>query len=145
MIRPSLGNMVNNHKTPMNLKVHSDVEVVNYEAQFGKWKIQLTMRINFISSKDSEETCTMHTKIDNVEIMIDSETNDIIDELFESRLQRYQEELEKPIWGGELVLNKVDLLHYHIQNISGSYVDSPRWLNNKKATVNPKINDNNCF
>ena len=55
------------------------------------------MRINFISSKDSEETCTMHTKIDNVEIMIDSETNDIIDELFESRLQRYQEELEKPI------------------------------------------------
>ena len=36
MIRPSLGNMINNHKTSMNLKVHSDVEVVNYEAQFGK-------------------------------------------------------------------------------------------------------------
>ena len=44
--------MINNHKTPMNLKVHSDVGVINYEAQFGQWKIQLTMRINFISSKD---------------------------------------------------------------------------------------------
>ena len=81
----------------------------------------------------------MHTKIDNVEIMIDSETNDITDEIFESRLQRYQEGLEKSMWGGELVFNKVDLLHYHIQNISGSYVDrgwsyvdSPRWLKIKK-------------
>ena len=53
----------------------------------------------------------MHTKIDNVEIMIDSETNDITDEIFESRLQRYQEGLEKSMWGGELVFNKVDLLH----------------------------------
>ena len=28
----------------------------------------------------------------------------------------------------------------------GSYIDSPKWLKNKKTTVNPKNNDNDkCF
>ena len=27
----------------------------------------------------------------------------------------------------------------------GSYIDSPEWLKNKKATINPKNNDDNCF
>ena len=35
------------------------------------------MQINFISSKDSRETYTMHTKSDNIEIMMSSETDDI--------------------------------------------------------------------
>ena len=37
------------------------------------------MAINFISSKDSGETRTMHTKNNNVEIMIGSETNEIVE------------------------------------------------------------------
>ena len=40
------------------------------------------MSFNFISSKDSNKTCTMHTKSDNIEIMIGNETNEIIEELF---------------------------------------------------------------
>ena len=39
------------------------------------------MQINFIFSKDSEETRTMHTKSHNIEIIMGSETNDIIEEL----------------------------------------------------------------
>ena len=27
----------------------------------------------------------------------------------------------------------------------GSYIDSPKWLKNKKATINPKNNDYKCF
>ena len=46
------------------------------------WGIQSTMSFNFISSKDSNKTCTMHTKSDNIEIMIGTETNEIIEELF---------------------------------------------------------------
>ena len=53
------------------------------------------MKINFISSKDSDETRTMHTTSDNIEIMMGSETDEIIEELFESLLQRYQEGLEE--------------------------------------------------
>ena len=48
------------------------------------------MTINFISSKDSDETrTTLYTKSNNIEIMIDSETDEIVEELFESLLQRY--------------------------------------------------------
>ena len=50
----------------------------------GKWEIQLTMSINFISSKDHGETCTMHTKSNNIKIIMGSETDDIIDELLKS-------------------------------------------------------------
>ena len=42
------------------------------------------MAINFISSKDSDEAHTMHTKSNNVEIMMGSETDEIIPELFRS-------------------------------------------------------------
>ena len=72
MIRPYLSDIINDHKTPKNLRVHSSNEVIYYETQFEKWKIQLTMSINFISSKDSGETSNMHTKSDSIEIMMGS-------------------------------------------------------------------------
>ena len=65
MIRPYLSDIINNHKTPKNLRVHSSNEVIDYETQFGEWKIQLTISINFIFSKDFEETRTMRTKSHN--------------------------------------------------------------------------------
>ena len=40
------------------------------------------MAVNFISSKDSDETRTMHTKSINVEIMVGSGTDEIIEDLF---------------------------------------------------------------
>ena len=30
-------------------------------------------------------------------------------------------------------------------NRVGSYIDSPKWLKNKKATINPEKNDEKCF
>ena len=52
--------------------------------------------------------------------------------------------------GRDFIFDSVNLLYYqHLQKMSlkrgGSYVDSPKWLKNKKATINPKINDNNRF
>ena len=47
------------------------------------------MTINFFSSKDSEEIYTMHSKSDNIEILIGNETGEIIEDLFDSFLQRY--------------------------------------------------------
>ena len=45
--------------------------------------------------------------------------------------------------------DSVDLLHYNFHKISlnrgGSYKDSPKWVKNKKTTINPKINDTNAF
>ena len=92
----------------------------------------------------------MHAKSNNIEIMIDSQTNGIIEELFESLLQRYQEGLEESIKGSDFIFDSVDLLHYRLQKTSlkrtgSSYMDSPEWLKNKKPTINPKNNDGNCF
>ena len=103
------------------------------------------MTIDFISFKDSDEIRTMHTKSNNIEIMMGNETNEIIEELFESLLQRYQEGLEEKLKKSEFVFDSVFLLHYNLHKISlnrgGSCIDSPKWLKNKKATIDPQ---NNC-
>ena len=75
------------------------------------------MAINFISSKDSAETRTMHTKSNNAEIMIGSDTNEIIKYLFESFLQKYQEGLEESMRGSEFVYNSVDVFYYNLNKI----------------------------
>ena len=48
------------------------------------------MVINFISSRGSDEILIMGTKSHNIEIMMGNEINEIIEELFESLLQKYQ-------------------------------------------------------
>ena len=91
----------------------------------------------------------MHTKSDNTEFMMGNERDEIIDELFESLLQRYQEGLEESVKGSEFVFDSIDLLYYKLHKISlnrgGSYIDSTEWLKNKKATINPKNNDGKYF
>ena len=81
-----------------------------------------------------------------IEIMMGSE---IIEKLFKSFLQRYQEGLEESKRGSEFIFDNVDALYYDLNKISlsrgGSYIYSPEWLQNKKATINPKNNDDKCF
>ena len=66
--------MIDDHKAPMKLKVHSGNKIIDHKTQFGEWKIQLAMQVNFISSKYTGETCIMRIWSDNAEIMIGSET-----------------------------------------------------------------------
>ena len=77
MIRPYLRDMINDHKTRRERK------------------IQLTMQINFIFSKDSDEAGTVHTKCRNIEIMVGNERDEIIKKLFESLLRNYHKDLEE--------------------------------------------------
>ena len=62
--------------------------------------------------KDSKET-SLHTKSNNIEILIGNETVEIIEELFDSLLQRYQEGLEELMGGSNLF---VMVLIYCIKN-----------------------------
>ena len=74
----------------------------------------------------------MHAKSDNIEIMMGKETDDIIDEIFESLLPKYQEGLEESMRGSKFIFDSVDLLYYNLQKkISldrkgSSYIDSPK-------------------
>ena len=123
-------------------------DIINdYKIQ-GEWKIQLAIAINFMSSKDSNETSTMHSKSNNIEILIGSETDEIIEELFDSLLEKYQKGIEESV--KEIVFfYNVDLLYYKLHKISlnrvESYMDSTKWLKNKNSKTNLKDNDDKCF
>ena len=148
MIRSYLSDIINNHKTHGEWRIHSGNAITEHKTQ-REWKFHITMTISFISSKDSDETRTMHTKSDNVEIMMGSETDEITEELFKSLLQRYQEGLEESMRRSEFIVDIVDALYYDLNKINlnrgRSYIDSPKWLKNKKAIINPKNNDDKCF
>ena len=72
------------------------------------------MSINLISSKDSDENRNMHKKSDNIEIMTGRETDDIIDKLFKSTLQKYQKGLEESMKGSEFIFDSQYLLYYNL-------------------------------
>ena len=107
------------------------------------------MQINFISYKIFEETRAMHTKSHNIDIMMGNEANEIIKKLFESLWQNYQKGLEESMRLSEFVCDSIDLLYYYLHKIGskrgGWNIDSPEWLKNKKATINLKNNNDNCF
>ena len=91
---------------------------------------------NCISSKDFEEIRFIYSPSNNVEILMGSETDDIINELFESLLQRFPEVRETSNnKGSEFIHESVGLLYYCFHKIDlkrgESYVDSPEWLKNK--------------
>ena len=51
--------------------------------------------------------------------------------------------------GSDFEFDGVNFLYYDFNKISinrgGSYIDSPKWIKNKKSTINPKNNDHKCF
>ena len=51
--------------------------------------------------------------------------------------------------GLEVEFDGVNFLYYDFNKISlnrgGSYTDSPKWLKDKKSTINPINNDDKCF
>ena len=106
--------------------------------------------ISFLSLKPgSDETRILHTRSDNIEIMIGDDNDDIIEELFKSFLQKYEENLQNKMRGSDFEFDGVNFLYYDLNKISlnrgGSYIDSPKWLKNKKSTTNSKNNDYKCF
>ena len=122
-------------------------KLINYYKNKGEWKVQLIAEINFISLKPrSDETHIMHTRSDNEEFMNGSDTDEIIKGLFESFLQKYQENLQEKM---NFEFDGVNFLYYDFNKISisrgGSYIDSPKWLKDKKSTINPINNDDKCF
>ena len=72
------------------IKPYSNDKINDHKTE-GEWKIKLTMAINCFSSKVSEESRIMYSPSDNIEIIMVSETDKIIEELFKSLFQGYQE------------------------------------------------------
>ena len=130
MFKPYLIDLINNHKTK-------------------EYKIQINMHVNFLSLNDTGEIRTIFVWSDNEEIRLGNETDDIVKGLLNSFLNNYQKEEIVLRNGSNFVFESVDLLSYHIHKTSlkrgKSYIKSPEWVLNKRATINPKNKDNNCF
>ena len=74
------------------------------------------MKINFISSKNFNETRDMFSKSDNFEIMIGADTNEIKN-LFNSILKRYQKGLEVSMRESDFIFDYVESLNYIFHNV----------------------------
>ena len=115
-----------------------------------EWKIQLNMHVNFFPNNDIRETRITNILSDNEEIMLGSNTYDIITNLFISLFDNYQRELGVIRGASDFKFESVELLDDKPHKIRlkrrGSYIKSPEWIRNKRAAINPKNeDDNNCF
>ena len=98
---------------------------------------------------NGKKTGIMHTKSDNIEITIGDDNDDIIEQLFRSSLQKYEESLQNKMRGSDFEFDGVNFLYNDFNKISlnrgGSYIESPKWLKELKSTINPENKDHKCF
>ena len=94
-----------------------------------------------MSSKYNDEGLVMHSKSDNIAIMINDKEEKVTEELFESLLNRYQIGLETSVRGSDFIFDYIHVLYYKCHKINsnrrGSYVVSPDWIKNKKSNNKP--------
>ena len=87
----------------------------------------------------------MNTGSNNIEIMFGDDNGDIIEQLFESLLKKFEENLQNKMRGSEFEFDGVNSLYYDFNKTSINrgrfYIDSPNWLKDKNSTINPKNND----
>ena len=88
MIRPDLRDLINKHKPIEELNNNNDTD--NNDTDCGEWKIQLSIIISCISTKSFNEKRTMHSKSKTVEVYMGSDTENVIDALFNKLLQNFQ-------------------------------------------------------
>ena len=100
------------------------------------------------SSKDTEKERVMYSMSNNIKFTSYNDTNEVVNELFESLFSRYQDNL-KAFRGSDFVFDSVQVLYYNCHKVNfkrgGSYIDSPDWIKNIKATINPKHEDDKYF
>ena len=98
--------------------------MINNKKKNEEWKIQLIIKINFVSSKNFSEV-----KSHNAEIMMGIDTNEIIEKLFNYMLEIYQMGLEESMKGSDFVFDYVESLNYIFHKIdlkrNGSYIEAP--------------------
>ena len=145
MIRPYLRDLINEHKTieASNDDNDDDDDDDDDDTDRAEWKTQLAMQNSCISTRNFEETRTIYSASKQVEIFMNSDTEDVIDTLFNTILQRFQQAQETSNdKGSEFIPESVELLYYNFQKIdirrAESYIMSPDWIVNKKSNNKPK-------
>ena len=126
------------------------IDLINEKKNNGEWKLQLSAEISFVSQKPgSDEKHVMYTRSILEEFMIGSETEEVAEKPIMTLLQKYQDNLQNKMKGSDFIFSGVNYLFYDLTRITiskdGSYIESPKWLKDKKCAINQKNNDNKCF
>ena len=109
------------------------------------------MQNNCISVKNFEDIRAIYSASKPVEIFMVSDTKDVIDRLFDTTIERFQQAIvTSQKNGSKFAHESVGLLFYYFMKIdirrAESYIKSPDWIAHKGAKLNPKnIEDNKCF
>ena len=85
MIRPYLRDLINEYKPIAELNNNNNNNNNNNDNR-AEWKIQLTMRISFISTRTFKLKRTMHPKSEPTEVFMGSDTKNVIDTPFNTLL-----------------------------------------------------------
>ena len=139
MIRPYLRNLINDHKpiielnnsnntntnnnnnntnTNTNNNTNANTNTTTTNIDRAERKIRLIIKNNFRSVKDFEDTQTIYSASRPVEIFMGSDTENIIDTLFNTILNKIQEAMETSNERGSgFTHESVGLLYYHFQRI----------------------------
>ena len=88
------------------------------------WKMKLTIAIDFISSKDSEEEHVMHSCSKNIKFTTYIYVNDVIEKLFKSLRSKYQNGLETSMKVSDFVFNSVQLMYYKCHKVNFKFAVS---------------------
>ena len=76
-----------------------------------RWKIQLTIAINYISSNNPEVERVVHLSSGNIKFTPYSDVNDVIDKFFKSLRSGYRENLETSMKGSDFIFDSVQLMY----------------------------------
>ena len=91
----------------------------------------------------------MYSMSNNTKFTSYNDVNEVVNELFESLLSKYQDNLETSMRGNEFIFHSIHLLYWKCHKVNlkddGLYIDSPDWIKIKKATINPKNEEVQCF
>ena len=82
------------------------------------WKIQLTIAIDFASSKNFDEERIMLWKSGNIEFISFDNANEFVNELFKAFLSIYQIGLENSMRGSNFIFESVQILYYVFHKIN---------------------------
>ena len=162
IIWPYLRDLINKHKpveefnnnnninNNNNNNTNNNNNNNNNDPERGEWKIISRIYINCTSTTSFNETRTMHPKSKQLQVYMSIDTENVIDTLFNTLLQNFQCIQETSIErGSEFIPDSVEVLEYEFHKIdtirAESYTITPDWIASKKATINPKNEQDNKY
>ena len=119
------------------------------ESSTHEHKILLRCIVVFKKINNEFERYIKYIDSDGIIMRYGSNIDKTINNLYLSLLKSYEDESNK-LRGSNFIFSSVDLSYLQVIKINfkkvGTYIETPKWLSNKKAIINPyNIDDNFCF